>query len=517
MKINKHVLTLLFTLLLFSAFSQNTSFSKVISPYGNIHSASFSATSIIKQNNNYLLSLTGFDTANISTNVKSLYFAKVDSNGENFEIINKYNPLDTNYNDYFGNFIKTHNSGYCYLGDITWTYDTNWFPQSTHFIMLFDSSMNNTLIKHLPIDTIPEIIRNIKETHDHGFIIVGQRYANDYQDNVLIIKTDSLGNQLWKTNIATGDLSAGEQIEETSDKGFLIRGYRFSIAQHYAWPFILKIDSVGNFLWDHFFGSVGINGDASFAITYEGDYIVAYGYAVYTETNGQYFLARINVIKYTPDGTEIWNRMFDTIRLNNCVNKIQVLPNSDFIVMGSNGKMNDLDSYFHFETFCMKFNSNGDSIWRKAYFYSAQFVDENYLIDNILNTDGSITACGSVDGDTIVPYQKIWILKTDSNGYAPGCYPTGIEEIQYIKAEGIKIYPNPANTQFTIAFKDVMNSNAIVELYGSMGNLVLTDYMQKDTYIKNIDVSKLNSGLYFYNISINGAKVSSGKLTILNN
>jgi len=81
----------------------------------------------------------------------------------------------------------------------------------------------------------------------------------------------------------------------------------------------------------------------------------------------------------------------------------------------------------------------------------------------------------------------------------------------------VKVYPNPANTQFTIAFKDVINSNAIVELYGSMGNMVLIDYMQKGTYIKNIDVSKLNSGLYFYNISINGAKVSSGKLTIINN
>ena len=80
----------------------------------------------------------------------------------------------------------------------------------------------------------------------------------------------------------------------------------------------------------------------------------------------------------------------------------------------------------------------------------------------------------------------------------------------------VKVYPNPANTQFTIQFKDVINSNAIIELYGSMGNMVHIDYMQKGTYIKNIDVSKLNSGLYFYNISINGAIVSSGKLTILN-
>ncbi|MFZ4402436.1 MAG: T9SS type A sorting domain-containing protein [Bacteroidales bacterium] len=40
--------------------------------------------------------------------------------------------------------------------------------------------------------------------------------------------------------------------------------------------------------------------------------------------------------------------------------------------------------------------------------------------------------------------------------------------------------------------------------------------MHKGNYTKNMDVSQLNAGLYFYNISINGSKVSSGKLTILN-
>ena len=48
-----------------------------------------------------------------------------------------------------------------------------------------------------------------------------------------------------------------------------------------------------------------------------------------------------------------------------------------------------------------------------------------------------------------------------------------------------------------------------------MGNLVLTDNMQ-GVYIKNIDVSKLNDGLYFYKISMNGTNISSGKITILN-
>ncbi|MEI6823300.1 MAG: T9SS type A sorting domain-containing protein [Bacteroidota bacterium] len=77
----------------------------------------------------------------------------------------------------------------------------------------------------------------------------------------------------------------------------------------------------------------------------------------------------------------------------------------------------------------------------------------------------------------------------------------------------VKVYPNPAHKQFTIEFKDVIN-NALIEVYSSMGNLVFTDNM-KGVYIKNIDVSNLNDGFYFYKITINGTKFSSGKLTIL--
>jgi len=490
----KKTIIIYFILSNFTCFCQNISFSKVISPYGSVESASFVATGIVKQDNNYILSLIGFDTSSVThvNNLQSLYFAEVDSNGENFQILNKYVEADTNFYVNSGAFIKTHNGGFCYIGDI----DSNYNDKGQHFIMFFDSSMNNILTKIIPHDTIWEAIKQVKETHDHSFIIVGVRYVTDLIGNVLIIKIDSFGNQLWKKTIATGDLSGGWQIEETPDKGFLIEGYRSSSVQNYGWPFILKTDSVGNFMWDHFFGGVQINGSASFAITQDSNYIVALGYAVYTDPNGQYSLARLNVIKYTPDGTQIWNKMYDTIRLNYNVNKIQVLPNNDFIVMGSNGKMNELDSYFHFETFLMKFNSNGDSLWRKSYFYSAQNVDENYLYDNILNPDGSITACGFVDGDTIVPFQKIWIMKTDSNGNSPACDYAGVDEIYYTINKGeVRVYPNPATMQTTIAFPQLKEEGDI-QLYNMLGQIVYKEKLVKGSSQTKLSIQHLKAGLY---------------------
>ena len=87
---------------------------------------------------------------------------------------------------------------------------------------------------------------------------------------------------------------------------------------------------------------------------------------------------------------------------------------------------------------------------------------------------------------------------------------------QIAKENPVKVFPNPASSQLTIAFSDIISNDAVIEIYGNMGNLVLSENMHAGNYTKAIDVSKLNSGLYFYNISLNGTKVTSGKLTILN-
>jgi hypothetical protein len=87
---------------------------------------------------------------------------------------------------------------------------------------------------------------------------------------------------------------------------------------------------------------------------------------------------------------------------------------------------------------------------------------------------------------------------------------------QIAKENPVKVFPNPATDQLSIQFTDIISNDAIIEIYGNMGNLVLCETMHAGNFIKVIDISKLNAGLYFYNINLNGTKVSSGKLTILN-
>ena len=244
----------------------------------------------------------------------------------------------------------------------------------------------------------------------------------------------------------------------------------------------------------HFLGSNQLDGEAAIAITNQGDYLVSYGYSTYTYDMNDAFLARLNIIKYAPNGTQIWNKMYDSIRANYAVRKIQVYTNNDFIIMGVNSE--DTLNYYYLESFLFKFNENGDSLWRKEYFYSENYNlgEVNSLNDNVLNPDGSITACGVLFTITMTPVQKIWIVQTDSNGFAPLSFYTDISKIDKPKMD-IKIYPNPATNQTTIAYPQLIEEGSI-HIYNMLGQIVYEEKIGKGSSQTKLSIQHLKTGIY---------------------
>ncbi|NVN94520.1 MAG: T9SS type A sorting domain-containing protein [Bacteroidetes bacterium] len=478
---------ILITLLLLLSFYTNsqTTFNKLFSFYGNNPYTSITATSIVAKGSDYIISGTLFDT--INNNYQTLYFYKLDSIG-NIVKITSFTRNGYNYYSNISSLIELKNGGYCFIGEMD-TANNN----PIHFVIRFDQNMDTLWTKIILYDTIWEALRKVRETSDKGFIFVGEREISLDNLGVLLVKTDSMGNQLWKKIIPFSNLSGVGNVLETSDKGFLIKGYTGSTAQGDGNPFLMKTDSAGNVIWAKIIGGNEYDGGGGMAITMQGDYLFAYGYSTYTYPFNEDWSARLNIIKYAPDGSVIWNRMYDTIRNYLGVCKIQVLPNNDFIVMGNHSLK---DSANFFPSFLFKFNANGDSLWRKIYYVADKFGDRNLLADNVLNADGSITACGWVDGDTLVPYEQIWLLKTDSMGYAPGPQNVGIIDLPYLYVGygELKVYPNPFTEKIYVS-----NST-------NVGNYELTDALGRVVWegkqIENHNFSDLKLGLYILKVKL---------------
>ncbi len=173
-----------------------------------------------------------------------------------------------------------------------------------------------------------------------------------------------------------------------------------------------------------------------------------------------------------------------------------------------------------FSSFMFKFNANGDSLWRKIYFLkdgTGGSIDENTLVDNVLNADEGITACGWVSSDTQVPRQQIWILKIDSTGYALGPQNVSIMDLPYLQLGygGMRVYPNPANDFVVISYEISKAINGLrLVICNSLGKTVYDKELNKAKDELLITLKDYAKGNYVVTLFNNGKVVNSSKIVI---
>lgn len=104
------------------------------------------------------------------------------------------------------------------------------------------------------------------------------------------------------------------------------------------------------------------------------------------------------------------------------------------------------------------------------------------------------------------PYgYKNYIVIFNSDGLS-------IEDIATKEREAIKVYPNPAKDFIYVDIEAANFEKGDMELFDMSGKLVKKAKLSVKEG-NRIDVSKLNSGAYTYNISLNG-KTISGKVIV---
>ena len=80
---------------------------------------------------------------------------------------------------------------------------------------------------------------SIQFTKDGGYIIAGTS-----TDDVLLIKTDADGNEIWyKTYSSDADYN-GHSVKQTNDGGFVVTGTKFENSEYDV--LLIKTDSEGN-------------------------------------------------------------------------------------------------------------------------------------------------------------------------------------------------------------------------------------------------------------------------------
>jgi len=290
-------------------------------------------------------------------------------------------------------------------------------------------------------------------TNDNGIIVVGGMVREGEEGHTLLMKIDSLGNEQWRRFYqGGGPLSLGTNVISLPDGGYAVSSYFWQFQSTISGSYLIRTDSLGNELWRKFID--GPLDDGSLKIVWsaiDSTIVGAYHYGDSAVTNGTSF-NRLTLIKVNLNGEEVYHRKYleknSFDQWNFYVNSISINSNNRLIVVGQT-----YQPWPQAAGYLFKFSNNGDSLWYRQYQKLYGQDTYNYLTAVTPTPDGGYAASGYV-----VPYppdtgnQDVWVIKVDSMGCISedDCWVGQKERIALQKQGVLKIYPNPATTGISI-------------------------------------------------------------------
>jgi PGF-CTERM protein len=157
-----------------------------------------------------------------------------------------------------------------------------------------DSNGNELWNKILKLSA-PEGACPVQQTSDGGYIIAGYTRGDvGYtRGDFWLVKTDSNGNELWNKTFGGAEPEWAYSVQQTSDDGYIIAGYKrlMDVSGKDFW--LVKTDSNGNKQWDLTLG--GINDEIAYSVqqTTDGGYILAGVTASYGAGHGDAWLMKL--------------------------------------------------------------------------------------------------------------------------------------------------------------------------------------------------------------------------------
>jgi len=116
---------------------------------------------------------------------------------------------------------------------------------------------------------------SVQQTSDGGYVVAGWTgsiAAASY--DVYLIKTDSSGDTLWTRAYGGTNSDRGNSVQQTTDGGYIVAGYTYSYGAGNQDVYLIKTNSLGDTLWTRTYGGTDYDYGRSVQQTSDGGYIV---------------------------------------------------------------------------------------------------------------------------------------------------------------------------------------------------------------------------------------------------
>ena len=269
---------------------------------------------------------------------------------------------------------------------------------TTRFTTTFGGSLNDKAYSGL-------------QTSDGGYILAGYTQTGSSCDYVMyVVKTDTGGNEIWsqtyyREESDCDDYDIIRDIKQTSDGGYILTGSAQIVGDQDA--ALVKIDADGNEEWFKTFNGVYgfVEDDQAYSVlqTSDGGYIVA------GKEKSPGSIDNIYILKTDSSGNQEWAKNLEQNGQDSYGNEIVEVSDGGYVVAGAIFNGTDSDAYI------MKINSSGDVEWINTYGNSGNGDTESF--ESIKNTlDGGYIAGGRIEISWPGGDSQFYLVKTDVSG-----------------------------------------------------------------------------------------------------
>ncbi len=246
--------------------------------------------------------------------------------------------------------------------------------------------------------------RSVIQTRDGGYAVAGYTFSSGVNDaDVYLIKTDSMGNELWSNTFGGNGREYGNAICQTADFGYIITGYTTSFGAGAKDVYLIKTDSAGQLQWSKTYGGSGSDG-GNFVYVLGND-----GYLIcgYTESYG-HGENDIYLIRTNTSGDTLWTKTYGGIE-SEWGNSLFQTDDRGFLITATTGSfgVGQRDIYI------VKTDSLGNYQWQRTFGNGVQ--DHEWGTSAAMTSDRGYIITGYRD----IINQELYdvaLLKVDSAG-----------------------------------------------------------------------------------------------------
>ena len=240
------------------------------------------------------------------------------------------------------------------------------------------------------------------KTTDGGYALAGSTESfGATERDFWFVQTDSIGESIWAERFSRPAVDGCNSILQTADGGFSLAGYTTSNGANGQDAWLIYVVPGDQRFWARAYGGRSGEECHSHIQTDDGGFALA-GYSESFANGGCDFW----LLRTDSRGDSLWARNYGGVENERCWEIIQT-EDGGFALAGYTVSNEEND----FQMWLVKTNSNGDSLWSRAY----GGTEDDCCFSVIETTDGGFAMAGSTRSPDSGKYDVL-LVRTGSNG-----------------------------------------------------------------------------------------------------